>query len=77
MTYRTYLTHLVIQENTMIVRTLFILFNLVMLASLAVTGKAQNNANNREVSAKVRSELFKQVLADMSDFRECAGKRIF
>jgi hypothetical protein len=42
---------------------------LLLLATLAASGRAQSNRG--EPSAEVRNKLFKQVLEDMSDFREC------
>jgi hypothetical protein len=60
-----------IQESAMSVRTLFILFNLVMFAVVVVGAKAQDTGGKREVSAEVRSKLFKQVMSDMDEFREC------
>lgn len=54
----------------MSVRTLFILFNLLMFAA-GVGARPQDTGDKREVSAEVRSKLFKQVMADMDEFREC------
>lgn len=47
---------------------IFAVINLVLFAYAVVTGHSQN----REPSADVKAKLFKQVLADMSEFRECA-----
>ncbi|HYK20035.1 MAG TPA: hypothetical protein VEV42_04830, partial [Pyrinomonadaceae bacterium] len=46
-----------------------VLINCVLLASLLVSASAQQHT--REAPANIRSKLFRQVLADFKELREC------
>ena len=58
----------------MIPKTVSVIACVICLLALAAETRSQTHHEQRESKKEVRSKLFKQVLADYSDVRECVDK---